>query len=238
MRTYRIKELADDVGVHPNTVRLYEQWGFLSPALREPNGYRVFTQQHKDQLRLARLAARGDLDQAKEKARGHLKRIRRERRQAVEALYIRQHWTKGAHDGHQDNPCPVLTRKKAAGELGVTVDVLRDWERNGLIRVPRDRNTGYRLYGTQEMQRLRVIRTLRAAHYSQMAILRMMRRFDSGQTEGLEEALNTPESHEDLVYATDRWVRALKEVWDDALEMIRQLERMGAAAGADTSQLE
>ena len=45
------------VGVHPNTVRLYEQWGFLPPIPRDPrNGYRRFTPQHLAQMRLARTA--------------------------------------------------------------------------------------------------------------------------------------------------------------------------------------
>ena len=255
MRTYRTGELADDVGVHPNTVRLYEEWGFLSPARRDPNGYRVFTEQHMQQMRLARLAFRcqfvegnirrsaavvvrlvagGDLVGAREQAGKHLNLIQREHRQAVEALAILKKWT---GDGSGCGAQKKLTRQKAAGELGVSIDVLRGWERNGLIQVPRDRVSGYRLYGPREMERLRVIRTLRAAHYSQMAILRMMRRFDKGQRTGLEQALNTPDPGEDLVYATDRWIRALRETHSDARRMIGQLEQMhkgGPKAGPAT----
>ena len=32
--------------VHPNTVRLYEEWGFLPPVPRAPNGYRLYDQRH------------------------------------------------------------------------------------------------------------------------------------------------------------------------------------------------
>ena len=34
-------EVAAAAGVHPNTVRLYEQWGFIPPVPRGPKGYRL-----------------------------------------------------------------------------------------------------------------------------------------------------------------------------------------------------
>ena len=53
-RTLRTSDIAKAVGVHPNTVRLYEEWGFLPPIPRSPSGYRLFTGAHLDQMRLAR----------------------------------------------------------------------------------------------------------------------------------------------------------------------------------------
>jgi DNA-binding transcriptional MerR regulator len=38
----RTSEISQAVGVHPNTVRLYEQWGFLPPIPRSLSGYRLF----------------------------------------------------------------------------------------------------------------------------------------------------------------------------------------------------
>jgi len=58
-RSLRTSDVARAVGVHPNTVRLYEEWGFLPPIPRSPSGYRMFTEAHVDQMRLARTALRG-----------------------------------------------------------------------------------------------------------------------------------------------------------------------------------
>ena len=44
------------MGVHPNTVRLYEELGLISRAKREENGYRSVTQLHVEQFQLARTA--------------------------------------------------------------------------------------------------------------------------------------------------------------------------------------
>ena len=48
-------EIARAVGVHPNTVRLYEEWGYLPPVPRTPSGYRKFSEAHLDQVKLIRL---------------------------------------------------------------------------------------------------------------------------------------------------------------------------------------
>ena len=52
-------DTAREVGVHPNTVRLYEEWGLLPPIPRSPRGYRLFTEAHLDLMRLARAALHG-----------------------------------------------------------------------------------------------------------------------------------------------------------------------------------
>jgi DNA-binding transcriptional MerR regulator len=58
-RPLRTSDLARAVGVHPNTIRLYEAWGFLPPVPRSVRGYRLFTQVHLRQMRLARVALHG-----------------------------------------------------------------------------------------------------------------------------------------------------------------------------------
>ena len=89
---------------------------------------------------------------------------------------------KGARSNSKDKPRKI---GEVAKLLNVTTDRLRNWERNGLIEVPRNPLNGYRFYRTREIGRLRVIRTLSQARYSQMAILRMLMRLDQGETEDL-----------------------------------------------------
>ena len=101
--TLRTSDIAKAVGVHPNTVRLYEEWGFLPPVPRSRSGYRLFTEDHLAQMRLARTALRepwpgreikrsalnmvrrsasGDLGGALEEAYRYLALVRAERVQA------------------------------------------------------------------------------------------------------------------------------------------------------------
>jgi DNA-binding transcriptional MerR regulator len=98
---------------------------------------------------------------------------------------------------------------QAAHLLGLTIDVLRNWDRNGLIDVPRDPSNGYRRYGARELSRLRIIRLLSRAGYSLSAILRMLLRLDRGETANLRRALDTPCPDEDMNSAADRWISTL-----------------------------
>ena len=46
MATYKTAEVAAMIGVHPNTVRLYEKMKLIPKPERLSNGYRVFTDFH------------------------------------------------------------------------------------------------------------------------------------------------------------------------------------------------
>ena len=72
--------------------------------------------------------------------------------------------------------------KEAAALLDVTADILRNWEKNGLIRVPRAPGNGYRVYGPEEIDRLYVIRLLFRAGYGASALLRALNHLDAGRS--------------------------------------------------------
>jgi DNA-binding transcriptional MerR regulator len=243
-RYLRTSDIAKAVGVHPNTVRLYEEWGLLPPIPRTPSGYRQFTQFHLEQMRLARLAfadpwhgrrirksivavvrraALGDVAGARDMAGEHLALVRAERAQADAAADFLERWAAGQSVEPMLNPLQIGA---AAHLLDVSTARLRNWERDSLIKVPRDPANGYRRYGAAEMGRLRVIRLLRSAGYSTMAILRMMLVFDRGKRDGLRQALDTPRPDEDIIFATDRWLSTLAETEEQAMGMMAQLDEM------------
>jgi DNA-binding transcriptional MerR regulator len=244
MCALRTSDVARAAGVHPNTVRLYEEWGFLPPIPRSPSGYRLFSEDHVDQMCLARTALRGpwpgrsikrsalalvrqaasgDLGGALEQAYRHLALVQAERAQADAAVRLLERWAQGAPADASQEPLHI---GEAARLLGATTDMLRNWERNGLIQVPRDPRNGYRLYGAQEIGRLRVIRMLTRAGYSMMAILRMLLLLDRGKREGLRQVLDTPRPDEDVYSAADRWLSTLAELERRAMDLIAQLEKM------------
>lgn len=244
MSPLRTLDIAKAVGCHPNTVRLYEEWGFLPPIPRSRSGYRLFSEEHLDQMQLARavlrgpwpgrvvksaavalvrLAAAGDLGGALEEAYRYQTLVRAERAQAESAVELLERWAQGvATDATEE----LMRIGQAAARLGATTDMLRNWERNGLIRVPRNPRNGYRLYGAPEFGRLRVIRVLSRAGYSQMAILRMLLQLDRGQVDDLRRALDTPRPDEDARSAADQWLSTLSHLAARAAGAISLLEQM------------
>jgi DNA-binding transcriptional MerR regulator len=241
-RYLKTSDIAKIVGVHVNTVRLYENKGFLSPVPRSKSGYRLFTPLHLEQMRLAhqalswpylggqqvvidlvKCAADGDFSKAMELAYQYLAHIRTERTRAEAAIEFLERWARGDLSETTNH---TLSISQTAQHLDITADQLRNWDRSGLLNVPRDPETGYRAYGQSEIGRLRVIRVLRQSGYSLMAILRMLRQFDSGETERLREALDTPGENEAIETIADRWLTTLTEQEQRAQAVIAQITAM------------
>ncbi|HSL47106.1 MAG TPA: MerR family transcriptional regulator [Anaerolineales bacterium] len=237
-------QLARAVGVHPNTVRRYVDKGFLPPVNRSPSGYRRFTERHLDCLRVTKqvfcnvypgkaiyhsglhiieVTASGDLGGALELAYRHLALVQSERAQAEVAAGLLERWASGAPADATSQP---MTIGQVARLLGVSIDILRNWDRNGLIDIPRDPSNGYRRYGAQEISRLRVIRMLSRAGYSISAILRMLIQLDRGETTDLRRALDTPRPDEDAFMASDRWLTTLADQEQRARTIISLVEEM------------
>jgi DNA-binding transcriptional MerR regulator len=241
----RTSDIAKDVGCHPNTVRMYEEWGYIPEAPRSQSNYRLFNRVHLEHMRLAwtafsgpypgrtikrsayklvLTAAYGDLGGSLEMAYAHVALVQSEHAQAEAAAVLLERWSDGATTDATIGP---LLIGETAKLLHVTTDMLRNWENNGLIQVPRAKN-GYRQYGSDEIGRLRVIRMLVRAGYSMMAVLRMMLALDQGKVGAVElrRILDTPRDDEDVFTAADQWLSTLRIQEQKAVQVIEILERM------------
>lgn len=242
MKTYRTAEIASLVGIHANTVRFYEEQGLLPTIPRLDNGYRIYTFRHLQQLRLIRsalkaevlsnhlrdeaiailkTAASGMLDEAVRRTHLYRAHIGEEEARAREAIALTKQLLNSDTCIAQDET--IFGRKEAAARLGVSIDVVRDWERNGLIAVPR-RGT-LRCYGSREMNILKIISILRHAHYSQMSIRRMLSKLRSGESDPLS-SLDAPEDEDEIISVTDRYLSALAGALRDTDDMLRLLAEM------------
>ena len=242
MNTYRTAEVADIIGIHPNTVRLYEKLGFIPKPERKANGYRVFTELHIEQFKLARLAFRvevlqnglrkkilqmvkaaaaGDFDAALLLTEEYLRQLEQERSNAREAIRIVRQILSG---GKTENS-HFFKRKEVSEYLGISMDALRNWEMNGLLTVKRRQN-GYRIYTDEDIQRLMIIRSLRCANYSLEAILHMLRQLSKNPNADIETSLNTPKQDSDIISVCDRLVISLSAAEENAYKILSMLQDM------------
>lgn len=243
MNTYKTSEIAAIIGIHPNTVRLYEELELIPRPKRQPSGYRVFTDFHVEQFRLARLAfqvevlqnglrkkivqmlklsATGNFDTALALTHEYLKQVRQERDNAEEAINIVEQILSGTHENTH-----FLRRKEVSEYLNISMDTLRNWEMNGLLTIKRKQN-GYRVYTDKDIQRLKIIRSLRCANYSLEAILRMLMHLSKNPNADIKTVLNTPKSEEDIIAVCDKLITSLSAAENNAKEMICKLEKMKA----------
>lgn len=243
MKTYKTAEIARNHGIHPNTVRLYEKVGFIPEAERKPNGYRVYTDFHWEQVKLVRIAlkvevlqnglrkkaiaiiktaAAGDFDTAICLADSYLRQIETETNNAEEAIRIAESLISGVQPG----PDTVFfTRKETADHLQISMDTLRNWEMNGLLTVKRKRN-GYRVYTQEDLHKLKMIRSLRCANYSLAAILRMLNALSENSSVNLREVIDTPKENDDIVSVCDRLLTSLNNADKNGQSMLVHLRSM------------
>lgn len=242
MKEYKTAEVAASIGIHPNTVRFYEEWGLIAKPERKENGYRVFTDPHIRQIRLVRTAfqievlqnglrkkivemvktaARGDFDGAIRLTRDYLIQIQKERINAEEAIQIVRRVLSG--DTHEIEF--RMKRKEVSEYLGITMDSLRNWEMNGLLEIKRKQN-GYRVYTGGDIQRLKIIRSLRCANYSLEAILRMLQQLSKNPNADIRKALNSPKQSEDIISVCDRLLVSLSKAEKNAHVMMGMLWEM------------
>ena len=238
MNTYRTVDLARMFGIHVNTVRLYERYGLIPKAERTQSGYRIFTELHVEQFKLARAALRvevlqnglrkqavtiiktsasGDFETALKLTQHYRDQVEQEKKHAEEAVRICTRLLAGSKE-----PCTgnngeqtVYTRKEAAGILDVTIDTLRNWELNGLFSVRRMAN-GYRVYTEEDMQRLTIIRSLRCANYSLSSILRMLNALSRNPSVNIRKIIDTPGEDDDIITACDKLLTSLAEAKENA----------------------
>ena len=242
MNTYTTSDVAKIIGIHSNTVRLYEEWGLLPPIERKANGYRIFTDFHIEQLRLARLAfqievlqnglrkkiilmvktaATKDFDTALSLTAEYKVQLRQERGNAEEAINI----TNQLLCGVTEDNTKFLRRKEVSDYLGISTDTLRNWEMNGLLTVKRKQN-GYRVYTDEDIKWLKIIRSLRCAGYSLEAILRMLQQISKNPDTDIRKALNTPKTDAEIITVCDKLIVSLQNAEKNAEAMIEMLESM------------
>ena len=171
---------------------------------------------------IIRCAVADDWQGALEKANQHQAAVKKELKYADQTADLLEHWAQNMAEDSDDNPLEI---REVSKMLGVSHDVIRNWERNGLITIRRNSYNNYRLFGKREIERLQIIRMLSRAGYSHMAILRMFIELDSGNIRDLKKVLDTPRPDEDIFTAADHWLTTLHGQEKVAQQVIRFIKK-------------
>ncbi|MFI6880473.1 MerR family DNA-binding transcriptional regulator [Streptomyces sp. NPDC050400] len=204
----RTVDLARLAGVSTQQIRNYEDAGLLPDVPRTESGYRVFGEAHRRALLTYRALAAGcgalvaqdvmravragdvpgalALVDAAHAAAHEQRRALRATSEALTALAAAD-----APAGAPDD----LRIGEVARLVGVRTSALRVWEAAGLITPRRERATGYRVFGPDEVRDARIVRTLRASHYLFPQIAPVL---DELRASGGSEALRSAIGERDL----------------------------------------
>lgn len=241
MKTYSTSEVAKIVGLHPNTIRRYEEWELIPIPPRAENGYRVFTEYHIETIKIAQIAfqievlqsglritmvdmvkavARYDFVKAQALLDHYLNLVDQEISDANDVIHVVEEILAGKSEAVDT----CLTRSEAAEYLGVTSEALRNWERNGLLIIKRSKNN-YRVYDGEDIKRLKIIRTLRSAKYSLAAILRMLNAIDQ-EKQDIKPLLNPTDPDDSILTACDNLIDSLAKAKSNAYDLKKKVAEM------------
>lgn len=217
---YRTIDIARETGVHVNTVRLYEEIGLISTVPRAANGYRIFSEKHLYQTKITRLIYHGiwpgkiirisgmkivnamkewDLNAAYRYADDYIKTINEEQEKALEAIKTLENWGNNVYASSNGE---TYNRKQTAAIIGTSPEVLRNWERRGLIKVHQISNK--RAYSLLEIERLRVIYVMLLSNYKIAEISERLNLYD-------KETIN--ENPNDVIIKREDYILSLRSHW-------------------------
>jgi DNA-binding transcriptional MerR regulator len=225
----RTADLAKATGISVQTVRNYEERGFLPAAARSPTGYRLYTSRHLYALRVAQMlvpsfgwwhsrnilahihqddlnvalatidARHGELHHERQATEETLRLLRETSATLPRLLDDKQRYRDGV---------PISEAAKIAG---VRTSALRFWEELGLLQPRRDKNSHYRLYDAEQLRRLQVVALLRKGNYRFEAIRTVLDQIAQGS---LEEAFAAAEKRlQELAVISRRCVEATAALW-------------------------
>lgn len=239
MRTSEIAKLAQ---VHPNTVRLYEEWGFISPAPRKANGYRDYSELHLKQMLIARLAFRQEFIQNNLRKKAtkivklsgcqqfkkclheailYLAYLQIEYDYALKAIETVEQLLRDESKLISDK---TYSHKSAAAIMHLTEETLRNWERNGLFSVERN-SQNRRIYTERDLQKLLVIRTLRSAHFSIASIAHLFHEIELANPHpDIVQILQSPTFINDFFHVTDDLLNQLQIAMNNVQNIIAILQ--------------
>lgn len=220
------KDVAKLTNVHSNTVRLYEEWGYISPVPRLANGYRVYSSLHVKQMQIARLAFQQEFIQnnlrkfatkiVKFSGQMQFNQALTAAEQYLSFLQAEQSYMLKAVDAAQrillqkNNCITFYSHKEVAKQMQLSEETIRNWERNGLFEVTRT-NQNRRIYTELDVQKLLIIRTLRSAHFSIASIREVFEKLKSDQQpKNLHVLLSLPAFQNDFYHITDELEKNLK----------------------------
>ncbi|MGG4146294.1 MerR family transcriptional regulator [Paenibacillus algorifonticola] len=173
-------EIAKKLKISTSALRHYEAWGLIPKVERMANGYRNYTKEHEAYFQCIRAMYAGfgmniirevmprivngeklDALWIINKAQVNLHTEKETVQRTVEMLDLKE-WT----DFPKYRNKHSFTIGDVAKEANVSASAIRHWEKEGLIRPERQKESGFRIYSPSDIRKVLIIRTVQRVAYS------------------------------------------------------------------------
>lgn len=174
------RDIAKKLNISTSALKHYEAWGLIPTVERASNGYRIYTQEHESYFQCIRALKSGfGMDLVKEvmprivkgerldalwlinKAQVDLHAEKLTVQRTVEMLDLRE-----LTDLPLNRSKPFFTIGEVAREANISASAIRHWEKEGLIKSERHKESGFRIYSPSDVRKILIIRTVQRVVYS------------------------------------------------------------------------
>lgn len=202
-------EIARKLKISTSALRHYEAWGLIPKIERAANGYRNYTKEHEAYFECIRamyagfgmnlvrevmpLIINGDILNALwliNKAQVNLHAEREVAQRTVDMLDLKE-MTDLPKYSYKDS----FTIGELAKEANVSTSAIRHWEKEGLIRPERDKDSGFRIYSPSDIRKVFIIRTVQRVAYSLDIVREVLSGIDNNSIAQIKQI-----AHESLQY--------------------------------------
>ncbi|CAH1201771.1 MULTISPECIES: MerR family DNA-binding transcriptional regulator [unclassified Paenibacillus] len=202
-------EIARKLKISTSALRHYEAWGLIPKVERAANGYRNYTKEHEAYFECIRamyagfgmnlvrevmpLIINGDILNALwliNKAQVNLHAEREVAQRTVDMLDLKE-MTDLPKYSYKDS----FTIGELAKEANVSTSAIRHWEKEGLIRPERDKDSGFRIYSPSDIRKVFIIRTVQRVAYSLDIVREVLSGIDNNSIAQIKQI-----AHESLQY--------------------------------------
>jgi DNA-binding transcriptional MerR regulator len=194
-------EIAKKLNISTSALRHYESWGLVPIVERAENGYRIYTKEHEAYFQCIRALNSGfGMDLVREvmplimngkqldalwiinKAQVELHAEKETVKRTVEMLDL-----KDLTDIPKYQNKNSFTIGDVAKEANVSTSSIRHWEKEGLIKPNRHKESGFRIYGPSDIRRVLIIRTVQRVAYSLDIVREVLSDLDKNNLEQAKE---------------------------------------------------
>lgn len=173
-------EIARKLNISTSALRHYESWGLIPKVERAANGYRIYTKEHEAYFQCIRALNAGfgmdlvrkvmpfivnekELDALWEinKAQVDLRNEKQTIQKTINILDLKE--LTAFPDYQHKNWFSI---GEVAIEANVSASAIRHWEKEGLIKPERHKESGFRIYRPSDIRKVLIIRTVQRVVYS------------------------------------------------------------------------
>lgn len=185
-------EIARKLNISTSALRHYESWGIIPKVEREENGYRNYTSEHEAYFvcirsllagfgmdlvkRVMFLIKEGDFVKAYWLINEGQVRLYKDKEVVQRTLKLLDSKELAEVSIHVQRK--NLTIGEVAKEANVSSSAIRHWEKEGLLKPERHKESGFRIYGPKDIRRVLVISAVQRVVYSLEIVREILTQLD------------------------------------------------------------